>query len=819
MAESLRKGITSDDEPGNKSEMEYQIIFVEHLQDHINGLLSKIDNRSLSKIELKKIKTQLKLQKTKSQQVLLLLQVMSKIRGELAYARFNYEKALKLGTKIEEAERRLVWLESRLQQLLFLSRSLCHVDYPVRGMMDGMKISESDLSPDLIKRLSSEQKERIFSQNINHESEGNSELEIATKENFEAEIERLVQPEVNHDDDDDEKAPESRQPINQSVKQRSEAETKDKVTDYWTSDHHRFEWVNFIQSLNPLSWHSLAISYPDSFLKKGENSFCNMPWNANEDKLGEADFDRKSFEKLQNKLATLYQSVEDAAVNSVDMKIDQQQTFHSNEISPKRQTLKNKQTASDERINEQQQQQLLPPIKSPGLGFYGERCSKLFSRPVSVVLPVIKQDRKNQFPRSPEVWCDINKLNKPKNVSYIRKPRQTPNDVPKLSMKSSQREYTPKKKEGRTVSMRTAASKIKALTRFRTNLMNMRGGGRDGLKWKRIQDLLSERGIASKNPEIVLDSLRCLTELGSQEPLIFKSVRNKIAAEKDVAILYEASKCLITLGCWDISAVKTFIKGLEKGNDDLRLDILDTICKADNSHFVNKDNAEISKLIRLLIKLIACEDERISFGAALSLGHLCVYSFEAKKLLIYKLQDPSFSIRDKALKSLVRQMNCRDDLIINTLLHQISNANNWKHRVNAANLLLFIGVKDATLNYPDKIFDTLEKLLWNHPNSDLRSKIADVINEFGMRPRAMFLVHKRLDDLDESLRSNAIIMLSTLRMKTEKELKILLDILELDSSVQVRIQVVKAFSILKWNDARIIKCLQEKEKGEGPIAQ
>ena len=39
------------------------------------------------------------------------------------------------------------------------------------------------------------------------------------------------------------------------------------VDDYWNSDHHRFEWTNFMQKLDPLSWHSLAISHPDSFLK------------------------------------------------------------------------------------------------------------------------------------------------------------------------------------------------------------------------------------------------------------------------------------------------------------------------------------------------------------------------------------------------------------------------------------------------------------------------------------------------------------------------------------------------------------------------
>lgn len=43
--------------------------------------------------------------------------------------------------------------------------------------------------------------------------------------------------------------------------------TSSKADEYWNSDHHRFEWTNFMQNLDPLSWHALAISYPDSFLK------------------------------------------------------------------------------------------------------------------------------------------------------------------------------------------------------------------------------------------------------------------------------------------------------------------------------------------------------------------------------------------------------------------------------------------------------------------------------------------------------------------------------------------------------------------------
>lgn len=43
----------------------------------------------------------------------------------------------------------------------------------------------------------------------------------------------------------------------------------DKVAKYWTSDHHKFEWSDYMQSLNPRSWHALGLGVPESFLSKG----------------------------------------------------------------------------------------------------------------------------------------------------------------------------------------------------------------------------------------------------------------------------------------------------------------------------------------------------------------------------------------------------------------------------------------------------------------------------------------------------------------------------------------------------------------------
>ena len=52
-------------------------------------------------------------------------------------------------------------------------------------------------------------------------------------------------------------------------------DSQDMVAEYWSSDHHKFDWSGYMQNLDPLSWHSLGLSVPESFLSKGNNNINN----------------------------------------------------------------------------------------------------------------------------------------------------------------------------------------------------------------------------------------------------------------------------------------------------------------------------------------------------------------------------------------------------------------------------------------------------------------------------------------------------------------------------------------------------------------
>ena len=49
-----------------------------------------------------------------------------------------------------------------------------------------------------------------------------------------------------------------------------EDDDDDKVMEYWGSDHHKFEWSGYMQSVDPRSWHTLGLGVPESFLSKGQ---------------------------------------------------------------------------------------------------------------------------------------------------------------------------------------------------------------------------------------------------------------------------------------------------------------------------------------------------------------------------------------------------------------------------------------------------------------------------------------------------------------------------------------------------------------------
>lgn len=341
----------------------------------------------------------------------------------------------------------------------------------------------------------------------------------------------------------------------------------------------------------------------------------------------------------------------------------------------------------------------------------------------------------------------------------------------------------------------------------------------DDPRWKRIQTLLSERGVLSSNSTIAAEAVKTIGQLKCREKCVIDTLTEVLKQQKDPKVCYEASKALILLGTWDPYGMAVMREYIKRGNKDVVLELLSIMTKARDIAFVDKTTQEFKQMVSLLIHTVKTQSPELAFHASVSLGRLCVVEPVSKMYLITRLSELSPQEKGEALYVLIKQMNCKEKLVLDALLEQLNTAHNWKLRMEAADLLIFIGPRDVfKVKSPDEVFDTLEKLLWDHANKELRRKVSEALSSLDLRQRACQLVLRRLEDPTEEVRGRAVISLATLEMKGVKEMKALLDILELDSSVYVRIQVVRAFGYMEWNDPRIIRSLREREKGEGALA-
>ena len=150
----------------------------------------------------------------------------------------------------------------------------------------------------------------------------------------------------------------------------------------------------------------------------------------------------------------------------------------------------------------------------------------------------------------------------------------------------------------------------------------------------------------------------------------------------------------------------------------------------------------------------------------------------------------------------------------------LSKSSVWKHRCLAAELLITLGRQYVFVDTKEEdVYNILERRLWDDPNSEVRLASAKALTALGMFSKACEKTEKNLDDPDEDTRSQAVISVGTLGMKNERIIRILLEMLELDSSDYVRLMVVRTFVVLKLTDKRVIRALKERERADGPLSR
>lgn len=227
----------------------------------------------------------------------------------------------------------------------------------------------------------------------------------------------------------------------------------------------------------------------------------------------------------------------------------------------------------------------------------------------------------------------------------------------------------------------------------------------------------------------------------------------------------------------------------------------------------------LSGLISAVKSLIMATDKDLAFSAALCLAEMCVYDPMAKQVLLGRLDDSDYGVRALALEVLVRQMNCFDDCIINGLISQLKKSCSSEDRSVAAKLLGHFNFQSLSLHHSTELVNLLERKLWDDPIRDVRESAAGALKAIGRANETRRIVIKQLEDPDDHVRAQAAISLGTIRVQDSQQLRLLLDLIELDPSTYVRIQAVRAVAAQGVVTSTVIHLLKERQKGDGPLAR
>jgi len=114
----------------------------------------------------------------------------------------------------------------------------------------------------------------------------------------------------------------------------------------------------------------------------------------------------------------------------------------------------------------------------------------------------------------------------------------------------------------------------------------------------------------------------------------------------------------------------------------------------------------------------------------------------------------------------------------------------------------------------DEIFNTLISKLWDEAKFEVRLGVSQTLSRLGLRLKLISELDKLLESGTSDNRSHAVVAISAVGIKNEKTLRILIEMLALDSSDYVKLQIMKTFEVLCISDLRAIRALKEKEKSE-----
>ncbi|KAL3877329.1 hypothetical protein ACJMK2_035059 [Sinanodonta woodiana] len=655
------------------------------------------------------------------------------------------------------------------------------------------------------------------------------------------------------------------------LREIDDEEEDDEARNYWFSEHHQFEHSEFAEvlcELDPLSYHQMGLAVPGTFLRKSEKTFDELPWRPKRKGSDIQDIHKIALDKLASRLHMMSGKVFEAAMLSVKPSATEAEKHHHSgvfssmegiktttptnllllqkcylinaigEVLPPRYTPVSSADASSR--SQTMSTIVMPPVPSRRHASSKSDRRVYYPKPIPPpeVLPLTRTSKDKEFPQLIEKFVEVKErkpahrivdqhnLQNETKLTLFKETARPAEDGPSSNewkfrmMLERERSGS---KSGRSWKSGSHKSMItQTINTWEKIKPSSKGKEYLGLKWERVKNLVHVN-LVSNQPVERIDAAKHLGLLRCGDAMVFYALKDRLKNDEEPRVCYEATKSLILLGCWEEEVLQMIIKYLIIGNTEIRQDLIKTMTDGRNVQYVNKKIPSFTELVKVLSHFCRNPDpdDMTAFDAAVLLGRLCVSDENAKFKLLRALdQSHDTHVKAKALEILVKQLTATSPEIVYHLLDLFRESPVWKYRALAADLLIVLGRKHVCIGrQEEKVYLLLEKKLWDDPSKDVRVAAAKALTALGMFSKACERIEKKLEDPDEDVRAEAVISVGTLEMKNEKIIRLLLEMLELDSSDYVRLMIARTFTVLKMTDKRIVRALRERDKVEGALAR
>ncbi|XP_023599175.1 protein HEATR9 [Myotis lucifugus] len=412
---------------------------------------------------------------------------------------------------------------------------------------------------------------------------------------------------------------------------------------------------------------------------------------------------------------------------------------------------------------------------------YPYRTKELKKASVPVYLPLsCHQTPKEEFPPSPECWRQ-----------HPAKPDSAPYcyfDTPEMYTHwHILYDHQQKREAQKTLQKMSAQLKWQELTKSLKS-------PREDEQFYATQAL----GCLGISDESVIEALLQVVETGPER------------------VKYEAYRTLAILGCLNKDVIQALIKQLKEPNEEQRMDTLRGLRVALNSWAaIPKDKrtqiGNEGMLASVLQMLIQKSKNEAAMEAALCLGFLRPCSNTARDFLLQCLCHGLMSQRMKILRMLVKMMRVHSAEVIRAVLDQLCYSCVLEHRFEATQMLKTIGLEQIQAQGLEGLtFDLLRRKISNEPFLAMRQVVAEIVDEFKMKPMMMNLVEGQLMNPQAASRQEAVISLGVLGIRSPPVFHLLLDMLDTEKSLSIKKSLQETLTVLASIDPWIKNKLKNK---------